>query len=44
MYIQAGQAAFGEKGEKHETTTDTGLKAVVIEGENLSANMPILQK
>ncbi|HDX9588930.1 TPA: hypothetical protein ROX98_001896 [Bacillus pseudomycoides] len=42
--IQAGQAAFWEKGEKHETSTKTGLMAIVIEGEDLSVNMPILQK
>ncbi|PGZ95512.1 cupin [Bacillus pseudomycoides] len=44
IYIQAGQAAFWEKGEKHETSTHVGLMAIVIEGENLSLNMPILQK
>ncbi|ENQ3080120.1 hypothetical protein ACEOWG_003399 [Bacillus cereus] len=42
--IQAGQAAFWEKGENHETSTKTGLMAIVIEGEDLSVNMPILQK
>lgn len=44
IYIQAGQAAFWEKGENHETNTNTGLMAIVIEGEDLSLNMPILQK
>ncbi|MCH7321438.1 cupin domain-containing protein [Solibacillus sp. MA9] len=33
--IQAGEAVFWKKGEWHETKTDTGLTAVVIEGETL---------
>jgi hypothetical protein len=34
--IAVGQAAFWEAGEWHETGTDTGLAAIVIEGEGLS--------
>ena len=33
--IQAGEAVFWMKGEWHETKTDTGLTAIVIEGETL---------
>jgi quercetin dioxygenase-like cupin family protein len=34
--ITAGQAVFWEAGEWHETGTDTGLVAIVIEGEALA--------
>ena len=30
--IQAGQAAFWEKGEWHETGAETGMTAIIIEG------------
>ncbi|GIO31687.1 MULTISPECIES: cupin domain-containing protein [Paenibacillus] len=33
--IQAGSAAFWEAGEWHETRTEQGLTAIVIEGESL---------
>lgn len=33
--IQAGQAAFWEKEEWHESGTDTGMVAILIEGTNL---------
>jgi len=33
--ITAGAAAFWEDGELHETTTETGLTAVIVEGESL---------
>jgi quercetin dioxygenase-like cupin family protein len=33
--IGAGQAAFWEAGEEHETRTDEGLVAIVLEGEQL---------
>jgi len=33
--IAAGQAAFWTAGEHHETTTDTGLTAIVLEAEHL---------
>lgn len=34
--ITKGQAAFWERNEWHESGTDTGMTAVVIESENLS--------
>jgi quercetin dioxygenase-like cupin family protein len=33
--ITTGQAAFWQSGEWHETTTDTGLTALVVEGGKL---------
>lgn len=33
--INSGQAAFWETGEAHETGTETGLTAIVIEGPGL---------
>jgi quercetin dioxygenase-like cupin family protein len=33
--IQAGQAIYWDKGEWHETSTDTGMMAVVIESTAL---------
>ncbi len=36
VHIKAGEAAFWKKGEGHETTTETGLTAIVIEAEELS--------
>lgn len=33
--IAAGEAAFWEPGEEHETTSDEGLTAIVIEGPAL---------
>jgi quercetin dioxygenase-like cupin family protein len=33
--IRTGQMAFWQAGEMHETRTEHGLTAVVIEGENL---------
>ncbi|UTR10097.1 cupin domain-containing protein [Evansella sp. LMS18] len=40
--VQTGDAVFWEKGEGHETYTDSGLTAIVIESEKLnpSAFMP----
>ncbi|WP_339322032.1 cupin domain-containing protein [Paenibacillus sp. FSL W8-0194] len=35
MPIQAGSAAYWEAGEWHETQTEQGLTAIVIEGESL---------
>jgi hypothetical protein len=34
--IAAGQAVCWERGEEHETGIDTGLTAVVLEGDDLS--------
>ncbi|WP_391201643.1 cupin [Psychrobacillus sp. L4] len=33
--VKAGDAVFWGKGEGHETTTETGLTAIVIESEEL---------
>ena len=33
--ITAGQAAFWQSGEQHETKTDTGLSAVIIQSKGL---------
>lgn len=35
VQLKAGQAAFWEKGEGHETVTETGMTAIVIESEGL---------
>ncbi|MGH1285052.1 cupin [Bacillus toyonensis] len=41
--IRAGQAVFWEKGELHETSTEHGLLAIIMEAENLEQSivMPI---
>ncbi|MGM0837260.1 MAG: cupin [Bacillota bacterium] len=36
MKVQAGDAVFWDKDEWHETKTDRGLTAIVIEGEELN--------
>ncbi|MGF9824044.1 cupin domain-containing protein [Brevibacillus agri] len=43
--IQAGQAAFLETGEGHESGTESGMTAIVIEGERLDPQsfMPLLE-
>ncbi|MGG5735932.1 MULTISPECIES: cupin [Bacillus cereus group] len=33
--VEAGQAVLWEKGELHETSTEKGLMAIVMESENL---------
>ena len=38
--IRAGQAVVWEAGEEHETTTDAGLTAIIIEGEGLRPFVP----
>jgi quercetin dioxygenase-like cupin family protein len=42
--IEAGQAAYWEKGEWHESGTETGMTAIVIEGTNFDPAklMPML--
>jgi mannose-6-phosphate isomerase-like protein (cupin superfamily) len=35
--IRAGQAVFWESGEDHEAGTDTGMVAIVVEGNMLAA-------
>lgn len=37
--IKAGYAAFWEAGEWHETSTKTGLTAIVIEGSLINLKM-----
>jgi hypothetical protein len=44
MPIGMGQAAFWEKGEWHESGTDTGMTAIVMEGETLIPSEFKLQK
>jgi quercetin dioxygenase-like cupin family protein len=41
--VQSGDAVFWDKDEWHETKTDTGLTAIVIESEELSPSsfMPL---
>jgi quercetin dioxygenase-like cupin family protein len=34
--IAAGEAVYWHRGEEHETRTDTGLTAIVIEAESLA--------
>lgn len=34
--VSAGQAVFWEQGEWHETRTDSGLTAIIIEGDTLN--------
>jgi quercetin dioxygenase-like cupin family protein len=34
--IEAGEAVYWRRGEEHETRTDTGLTAIVIEAESLA--------
>ncbi|MEK7016892.1 cupin [Bacillus sp. FSL R9-9410] len=40
--IEVGQAAFWEKGEFHETSTENGLMAIVIESDGLEDSMSIM--
>ena len=44
--IQAGQAVFWENNEGHETGTETGMTAVIIEGTKIEPTnlMPPLQE
>ncbi|MEH7387024.1 cupin domain-containing protein [Bacillus sp. JJ1521] len=37
--VEPGDAVFWEKDEWHETKTDTGLTAIVIESEDLSPSL-----
>ncbi|GMR66960.1 MULTISPECIES: cupin [Bacillus] len=44
--VEAGQAVFWEKGELHETSTEYGLMAIVMEAEDLERAilMPIKEE
>ena len=46
MKVEAGQAVFWEKGEFHETSTEKGLMAIVMEAEDLERAilMPIKER
>ena len=46
MKVEAGQAVFWEKGEFHETSTEKGLMAIVMEAEDLERAilMPIKEE
>lgn len=35
VMVTAGDIVFWEKGEGHETTTNSGMKAIIIESEGL---------
>lgn len=37
--VHSGEAVFWDKGEWHETKTDTGLTAIVIESEELNVEL-----
>jgi hypothetical protein len=37
--VTAGQGVFWEQGEGHESGSDTGMAAIVIEGEGLSPSI-----
>jgi|SRR5690625_3661946 len=39
--VQAGDAVYWDKNEWHETKTDTGLTAIVIESEDLDLSLLI---
>lgn len=39
--VHSGEAVFWDKGEWHETKTDTGLTAIVIESEELTTSLLI---
>ena len=38
--ISAGQAAFWQRGEEHETRTDNGLIAVIVQSNDLAHLLP----
>jgi quercetin dioxygenase-like cupin family protein len=42
--IRAGQAVYWERGEWHETSTDSGMMAIVIEGEDLDPGMLVQEE
>lgn len=46
MKVEVGQAVFWEKGEPHETSTEHGLMAIVMEAEDLERAilMPIKEE
>ncbi|MED0971010.1 cupin [Bacillus paramycoides] len=40
--VEAGQAVFWTKGEFHETSTEKGLMAIVIESDGLENGIPMM--
>lgn len=42
--VQPGDAVFWKKGEYHETKTDIGMTAIVIESENLTPSTYMVKK
>jgi quercetin dioxygenase-like cupin family protein len=44
FFVKAGDAVFWEKGEWHETTTEKGLTAIVIESEELMPSLLLQDK
>jgi len=44
--VRAGQAVFWEQGEWHESGSETGMTAVIIEGTHLDPSewMPVLKR
>lgn len=42
--VRTGDAVYWKKGEGHETTTDTGLAAIVIESEELIPSLFMTKK
>ncbi|QFF99329.1 cupin [Psychrobacillus glaciei] len=42
--VKVGDAVLWKKGEGHETTTETGLTAIVIESEELNPSEFMLEK
>lgn len=41
--VSAGSAVYWGKGEWHETRTETGLTAMVIEAESMNIAMPLVR-
>lgn len=44
ILVSAGTAVYWEKGEWHETRTEIGLTAIVIEADNLNIAMPLVEE
>jgi quercetin dioxygenase-like cupin family protein len=42
LKVKAGQAVFWEKGEFHETSTEKGLMAIVIESDGLENGISMM--
>ena len=42
--IMTGQAVYWEPGEEHETATDTGLTAIILESDSLEPGQFLLEE